>query len=97
MRRTSAEQEKMYSIVEEYISSGLSLSDFSRVKGIDYHKLDYWQRKKRAEGNAGIEKLTVTDFIEIGSLNQKQAGSIAPSPSHVVLTFSSGLRLEIFG
>jgi transposase-like protein len=97
MRRTSAEQEKMYSIVEEYIASGLSLSEFSRGKGIDYHKLDYWQRKKRSEGNAGIEKSTVADFIEIGSLNQKQAGNVSPSPSHVVLTFASGLRLEIFG
>jgi transposase-like protein len=97
MRRTSKEQEKMYSIVEEYFTSGLSLGEFSRDKGIDFHKLDYWQRKKRSESNAGIEKSTVTDFIEIGSMNQKQEGNVAPSPSHVVLTFASGLRLEIFG
>lgn len=106
MRKFNPEKAKMYSLIDEFDASGLPLRTFARQRGLDYSKLDYWNRRKKGkkgsfhersnnEKGRAVEKADAPSFIELEPFSPEREE--VKSPSHVVLTFASGLRLEIFG
>lgn len=62
--------EKMYSLVDEYRSSGLSMRDFAVRQGIKLSTFSYWVRKKKQSEDLG------GGFLELRSSNAAPTGSV---------------------
>ncbi len=45
-------QQRMYGILQDYASSGLSKQEWCKINNIPLHKLHYWQKKFKTEQSA---------------------------------------------
>ena len=73
----------MFSLVDEYHNSGISMRDFTEAKGIKFSTFTYWVRKKKQ----AREQTETGSFI---SLNFKQHKSI---PGDIEVVFPNGVRI----
>lgn len=93
MRKVRSHQTKRATwlrVVEEFKSSGLSLSSFSERKKINIHTLRYWVQKS---ATAAAEAKPSSLFVEARSFPQPI--SLPSSENSIVLILVNGVRLEI--
>lgn len=81
------QQEKMYALVKEWASSGLSKKEFSKKVGISYCSFLYWAQKYSREKNISRKK---PDEIFI-PLQMEYSSNIQELP--VELTYPNGVKL----
>jgi uncharacterized protein YjcR len=91
-------EKKMYTQVELWKQSGMKMVDYARKLGVHKDNFRYWVNKKKY---ADMENQEYS-FVKLEKSAQPAASfEFAENPaltrSHVVLSFPSGLRLEIFG
>lgn len=80
-------QEQMYSLVEQYHKSGLSIKSFSKEHGISHYTLSYWISKKRkAENLPGVH----SRFIPIAA-----APSFNTSTGTLEITYPNGVKIRL--
>ena len=91
-------EKKMFTHVQLWKQSGTTMIDYARKLGIHKDAFRYWVNKKKFTDLENQEY----SFIKLQKPDQPAASfefadNATLTKNHVILTFSSGLRLEIFG
>lgn len=95
-------REWMYSLVEQWETSGLSRRAFAREHGLSDSILKYWHKHRRASLSATTDTTSLSETVE-GSINRRafvplveEITSLHGSGDHiVVITLASGTRIEV--
>lgn len=100
MAKNSVLEKKMFTQVELWKQSGMTMADFARKLGIHKDAFRYWVNKKKFTDT--IAKQQEYSFVNLQASTHSPntgefSGISSAATSHIVLTFPSGLRLEIFG
>jgi len=85
--RTAA---KMYPLVRQWLSSGVSQQQFSQQVGLPVHVLQYWASKYRREQPSLSSAPRTGDFIPL---------SLSPPPTvpELTLHYPNGVQLQLKG
>jgi hypothetical protein len=89
---------EMFAHVERWKESGMSIGTYAKTIGFSNGKLEYWARKLKvvdATNNNNIEFVELPSMAEDIEITNKTPKSL-PHPQ-IVLTFPSGMRVNIYG
>jgi len=88
----------MYSLVEEWKTSGMKKGDFAALKSVSYHSFNYWLKKYNKEHSSG-ESDTAVSFFSVSDnvANNKKVHSIKPSNNKTVcIELPGGVKISIY-
>lgn len=93
----------MYSHVESFLSSGLSIRNYAQKYGLTRSTLNYWVQKKRRENAQSCCADQNPSFVQVSFDQEKDLDRItcntntyrASSPQ-AILRFAGGLSIEIY-
>jgi hypothetical protein len=79
-------REEMIGLVEEFNSCGMTQSAFCDLKGMSFHKFNYWYRKLNKEQTGGEE---LQGFFRV------DAGTVGSSGRYLELIYPNGVKLKL--
>lgn len=93
------QQAQMYSLVQEWMESGLTKGKFISQKPVTYHRFNYWVRKYKKHHTPDTEDAALT-FFSVGDSkvpSDKKKDQKKEPPKTLCIELPGGIKISIYG
>jgi len=93
------QQAQMYSLVQEWMESGLTKGKFINQKPVTYHRFNYWVRKYKKHHTPDTDNAALT-FFSVGDskvpTDKKKNQKKEPTKT-LCIELPGGIKISIYG